>query len=82
MFKSIFDYHFSLLIAHNKFVSNEAVFESANKLGSWSTQLAKFNLQEIVSNASFLRLEDISSINMVALSEKGSEAFNYYLFRN
>ncbi len=64
------------------FVSNEAVFESANKLGSWSTQLAKFNLQEIVSNASFLRLEDISSINMVALSEKGSEAFNYYLFRN
>ena len=25
MFKSIFDYHFSLLIAHNKFVSNEAV---------------------------------------------------------
>lgn len=61
------------------FVSDEVVFESANKLGSWSNQLTRVNLQEIVSNTSFLRLKDVSEIITVGLSSDGSEAFNYYL---
>lgn len=61
------------------FVSNEAVFESDNKLGSWSAQIARFNLQEIVSKESYLRPEDISEINVVGLSKDGQRAFNYYL---
>lgn len=63
------------------FVSNEAIFEppSNNKLGPWSTQLARFNLQEIVSKEPNLRLKDLSEINSVGLSKDGSGAFNYYL---
>ncbi len=60
------------------FVEDDSIFSSPNRLGPWSSQLARVNVEEIASRNFYTKPDDVAKITSVARSN-GAGGLDYYL---